>query len=132
MQKMKASVSRKKASKKAHTARGYGSKARISLDFEKLRNEGWTIEERQTTSCLTVQFTYPNPDGKTIKSAKEVERQLEADGILSSFILDERKGEKSMETPQQAGDVSLSDSSKDSDYVPPEKQALKEIKPDKW
>ena len=57
--------------------------------------------------------------------------QLEADGILSSFISDERKGEKSMETPQQADDVSLSDSSEDSDYVPPEKQALKEIKPDK-
>ena len=52
---------------------------------------------------------------------------IEAEGILSSFILDERKGEKSMDTPQQADDVSLSDSSKDSDYVPPEKQALKEI-----
>ena len=72
-------------------------------------------------------FTYRNPDGKTIKSANEVESELEAEGILSSFILDKRKGEKPMETPQQADDVSLSDSSKDSDYVPPEKQAPKEI-----
>lgn len=88
MPKTKAYISRKKASEKAHKARGYRSKARIRLDFEKLRNEGWTIEERQTTSRSTVQFTYRNPDGKTIKSAKEVERQLEADGILSSFILD--------------------------------------------
>ena len=80
MPKTKASVSRKKASKKAHKARGYGSKARIRLDFEKLRNEGWTIEEWQTTSRSTIQFTYRNPDGKTIKSAKEAERQLKGSG----------------------------------------------------
>lgn len=132
MPKTKASISRKKASEKAHEARGYGSKARIRLDFEKLRNAGWTIEERQTKSGSTVHFKYRNPDSKTIKSAREVERQLEAEGTLCSFIMDESKGKKSMETPQQADDSSLSDGSKDSDYEPPEKQAPKEIKATKW
>ena len=132
MPKTKASISRKKASEKAHKARGYGSKARIHLDFEKLRNEGWTIEERPATSRSTVHFTYRNPDGKTIKSAREVEHQLEAEGTLSSFIVDESKGKKSMETHRQANDMSLSDSSEDSDYVPPEKQASNEIKANEW
>ena len=68
MPKTRASKSRKKASEKAHEARGYGSKARIRLDFEKLRSEGWTIEERQSTSGSAVHFTYRNPDGKTTKN----------------------------------------------------------------
>ena len=62
----------------------------------------------------------------------EVERHLEAERTLSSFILDESKGKKSMETPQQADEVSLSNSSEDSDYVPCEEQTAKEIKANKW
>lgn len=46
--------------------------------------------------------------------------------------MDESKGKKLMETPQQADDSSLSDDSEDSDYEPPEKQAAKEIKATKW
>lgn len=46
--------------------------------------------------------------------------------------MDESKGKKSMETPQQADDLSLSDGSEDSDYEPPEKQVPKEIKATKW
>ena len=46
--------------------------------------------------------------------------------------MDESKGKKSMETHQQANDVSLSDSSEDFDYVPLEKQASNEIKANKW
>ena len=131
MPKRKASKSRKKASEMAHKARGSGLKSRIRLDFEKLTNEGWTIEERQASSSSTVHFTYRNPDGKTIKSAREVERQLEAEGTLCSFLIYERKGKKSIETPQQTDDSSLSDNSKDSDYEPHEKQAPKERKADK-
>lgn len=97
-----------------------------------MRNAGWTIEEQQTKSGSTVHFKYRNPNGKTIKSAREVECQLEAEGTLRSFIVDESKGKKSMETPQQADDLSFSDGSKDSDYEPPEKQAPKEIKATKW
>ena len=89
--------------------------------------KSWETKSGKQHLAQLFKFTYRNPDGKTIKSAKEVDSELEAEGILSSFILDERKGEKSMETPQQADDVSLSDSWQDSDYVPPEKQALKEI-----
>lgn len=86
MPKTKASKSKRKASEKAHKDRGYGSKAGICLDFEKLRNERWTIEERQTTLGSTVHFTYRNPNGKTIESAREVECQLEAEGTLRSFV----------------------------------------------
>ena len=46
--------------------------------------------------------------------------------------MDESKGKKSMDTPQRANGVSLFDSFEDSDYVPPEKQASKEIKTNKW
>lgn len=67
---MKASKSRKKASEKDHEAQGYGLKARMCLDFGKLRNE-----EQQSTPGSAVHFTYRNPDGKTIKSAREVEHQ---------------------------------------------------------
>ena len=52
MPKRKASKARKEASKKAHEARGSGSKSRISLDFEKLKNAGWTIEENHVLSHI--------------------------------------------------------------------------------
>ena len=64
MPKRKASKARKEASKKAHEARGSGSKSRISLDFEKLKNAGWTIEERPSSSSrASLQFSYRNPEG---------------------------------------------------------------------
>ena len=72
MPKRKASKARKEASKKAHEARGSGSKSRISLDFEKLKNAGWTIEERpKSSSGKSLQFSYRNPEGKSLKSAEE-------------------------------------------------------------
>ena len=87
MPKRKASKARKEASKKAHEARGSGSKSRISLDFEKLKNAGWTIEERpKSSSGKSLQFSYRNPEGKSLKSAEEVKRQLHAEGRLEEFV----------------------------------------------
>lgn len=134
MPKRKASKGKREASKKAHDARGCGSKSRISLDFEKLKKAGWTIEERASTSSQsTVQFRYQNPDGKTVKSAREVQRQLDAEGTLSNFLLNECNDRNETETLQQPAQQPNVSSSEDSDYEPPEKykQALKEIKSDK-
>ena len=117
MPKRKASKARKEASKKAHEARGSGSKSRISLDFEKLKNAGWTIEEcPKSCSGKSLQVSYRNPEGKSLKSVEEVKRQLHAEGILEEFV----------------SNATSSDETGDSDYeAPMEKQTLKEIKHDK-
>ena len=48
---------------------------------------GWTIkrEERESSSGMKVYFRYTNPGGKTLKSAKDVERQLKSEGIYERF-----------------------------------------------
>ena len=76
-----------KKSSKANEARGSGSQSRIALDFEKLREAGWTIkqEQRESSSRVKIYFRYTNPGGKMLKSAKDVERQLRDKGILETF-----------------------------------------------
>ena len=132
MPKRKASKARKEASKKAHEARGSGSKSRISLDFEKLKNAGWTIEERpKSYSGKSLQFSYRNPEGKSLKSAEEVKRQLHAEGILEEFVTENRNQVQELRF-RRSNDLPSSDETDDSDYEPPmEKQTLKEIKHDK-
>ena len=81
----------KEKSAKANEARGSGSQSRIALDFEKLREAGWTIKqgERESSSGVKVYFRYTNPGGKTLKSAKDVERQLTSEGIYERFTTQE-------------------------------------------
>lgn len=59
---------------------GSGVKSRIGLDFDKLREAGWTISERQSSSGGKVLFQHVNPSGKTIESSRDVEKQLREEG----------------------------------------------------
>ena len=78
---------------KGNEARGSGSRSRITLDFEKLRNAGWMVteEDKQSTSGVKVYFRYTDPNGKRVKSAKDVERQLKDEGTLETFVRDHTK-----------------------------------------
>ena len=64
----------------SNEARGSGVKWRVGLDFDKLREAGWTISEMQSSSGDKVLFRYVNPSGKTIKSNRNVEKQLREEG----------------------------------------------------
>ena len=69
-------------------ARGLGVRSRIGLDFDKLREAGWTISERQPSPGDKILFRYVNPIGKTLKSSKDVEKQLREEGTYESFVLE--------------------------------------------
>ena len=104
----------KQKSAKANEARGSGSQSRIALDFEKLREAGWTIkqEEREWSSGVKVYFRYTNPGGKTLKSARDVQRQLTSEGIYERFTTQEPQICQTTDVrPREA-------SSSDPDYEP--------------
>ena len=114
---------------KANEARGSGSQSRIALDFEKLREAGWTIkrEDRESSSGMKVYFRYTNPGGKTLKSAKDVERQLKSEGIYERFTT-----QNADQAPQicQTTDVRpRGSSSSDPDYEP---HLIHKEKEEKW
>ena len=111
-------------------ARGSGSHSRIALDFEKLRQAGWQIiEEKRTVSTgVKVYFRYTNPSGKSVKSSKDVERQLKAEGNYDSFVCDSISNEE-LEPKSKTSGFATSDD--DADYEPPEKQTLTASK-DEW
>ena len=114
---------------KGNEARGSGSRSRITLDFEKLRNAGWMVteEDKQSTSGVKVYFRYTDPNGKRVKSAKDVERQLKDEGTLETFVRDHTK-EKPVQEPKSQAHDSLSE---DSDYEPPVKKLQKQSE-HKW
>jgi len=60
----------------------------IALDFEKLRIAGWTIgkEERKSSSRVKIYLRYPNPDGKALKSAKDIEWQLRDEETTETIV----------------------------------------------
>ena len=110
-------------SAKANEARGSGSQSRIALDFEKLREAGWTIkqEQRESSSGVKIYFRYTNPGGKTLKSAKDVERQLRDEGVLETF----QTTPSNVDAERVQGQKSAIDpSDNDSDYEP----LLKELR----
>lgn len=116
-------------STKANEVQGSGSQSRIALDFEKLREAGWTIkqEERESSLGVKVYFCYSHPGGKTLKSAKDVERQLKSEGIYERFTT-----EKADRAPQicQTTDVRpQGSSSSDPDYEP---HVIHEVNEEKW
>ena len=57
--------------------------SRLKLDTEKLVSLGWKVEERESLSGgrRRVILTFEDPDGKTFKSAKDVERILRQNGL---------------------------------------------------
>ena len=117
-------------SAKANEARGSGSQSRITLDFEKLSEAGWTIkqEERESSSGMQVYFRYTNPGGKTLKSAQDVERQLKSEEIYERFTT-----QKADQGPQICEKTNVrpqgSTSSSDPDYEP---DVIHEEKEEKW
>lgn len=119
-------------SAKANEARGSGSQSRIVLNFEKLREAGWTIkqEERETSSGVKVYFRYSNPGGKTLKSSEDVERQLKSEGIYERFTTEKADqaphiGQTTNVRPQG----SSSSTSTDPDYEP---HVIHKEKEEKW
>ena len=114
---------------KANEIWGSGSKSRITLDFEKLREAGWTIrqEERESSSGVKVYFRYTNPVGKTLKTAKDVERQLRDEGGLET--LQTTQTNVNAEAEQKA--ATNPTQTDDSDYEPPRKK-LREDSSDEW
>lgn len=63
---------------KQHRSRGRGEGSRLSFDIEKLQSLGWEVKKRESTSSgkKKVHLTYKVPDGRTLKSAKDVETEL--------------------------------------------------------
>ena len=109
--------------------RGTGASSTISLDFDKLRNAGWTITERKGSFQRT-HYKYVSPEGRTQKSAKDVEKKLRDEGTLTEFLKD--KGSKEEENKNKSEDADVPTSScripsrsqvfdDDSDYEPPDK-----------
>ena len=114
---------------KANEARGSGSQSRIALDFEKLREAGWTIkrEDRESSSGMKVYFCYTNPGGKTLKSAKDVERQLKSEGIYERFTT--QNADKAPQICQTTDVRPRGSSSSDPDYEP---HLIHKEKEEKW
>ena len=82
----------------AHEAHGSGWKSRISLDFEKLKNAACMIEEHPKSSSGTLlQFSYRNREGKSLKSAKEVKQQVDAEGRLEEFVSNATKNQNQVQ-----------------------------------
>ena len=119
----------KEKSAKANNARGSGSQLRIALDFEKLREAGWMVqrEERESSSGVKVYFRYTNPGGKTLKSAKDVERQVKSEGIYERFTTQDTDQEPEICQTTDVG--SRESSSSDPDYEP---HVIHKEKEEKW
>ena len=87
----------------AHEAHGSGWKSKISLDFEKLKNAACMIEEHPKSSSGTLlqfsylQFSYRNREGKSLKSAKEVKQQVDAEGRLEEFVSNATKNQNQVQ-----------------------------------
>lgn len=116
-----------------NSARGTGARSRISLDINKLREAGWSIsqEERTSSSGTKVFFRYVNPEGKTVKSSKDVERQLREEGIYESFTTSPESDNEMVDVECTQQSASHSDGS-DSDYEPPEKLVHEEKLGERW
>ena len=110
-------------------ARGSGVKSRVGLDFDKLREAGWTISEMQSSSGDKVLFRYVNPSGKTIKSSRNVEKQLREEGTQESFVLETNESPPEPNVTDNKPAHHNEDS--DSDYEPPKKKIVTESKK-KW
>ena len=95
-----------------------GSQWRMALDFGKLREAGGTIkrDEGESSSKGKVYFRYTNPGGKTLKSAKDVERQLKSEGIYERFT--NQDADEAPEICQRTDARPRESYSSDPDYEP--------------
>ena len=93
---------------------------RIRLNTGLLEEAGWKILSRESGN--RVHLTYVDPEGKKFKSSKDVERKLEADGILDQFVKD-NSSEVASKVSSTSKDC-VEDS--DEDYKPPLKKITTE------
>ena len=109
-------------SKTLHDLRGTGSGSRIRLDFDKLKKYGWSVVLRDVGNKRLLSFI--DPEGRRLKSAREVERKLESEGILDRFL----KDEATSKTTEEIGIATVKPTDKHSDdpnYEPPLKQRIR-------
>ena len=108
-----------------HNVRGSGTGSCLSLDEEKLKKHGWKVDEREYTCSGSKKgyLTYVNPQGKVVKGAKAVKKQLAEEGILEEMILlpNITESASSRQTVQPAS--SVPQKVQDEDYEPPMKCA---------
>ena len=106
--------------------RGKGVSSRVLLDFVKLQKAGWTITECLDSSNKTY-YKYVSPEGKTLKSAKDVERKLRDEGTLDHFLKDKDCAKQNEDNIAEHADVLSSicsqacNDNSDVDHEPPEK-----------
>ena len=93
-----ASGDQKDWSRSRHEVRGSGSASRIRLNTGLLEEAGWKILSRESGN--RVHLTYVYPEGKKFKSSKDVERKLEAEGILDQFVKENSSKWQAMCRPQ--------------------------------
>ena len=115
-----ASGDQKDWSRSRHEVRGSGSASRICLNTGLLEEAGWKILSRESGN--RVHLTYVYPEGKKFKSSKDVERKLEAEGILDQFVK-ENSSEVASNVSSTSKDC-VEDS--DEDYKPPLKKTTTE------
>ena len=115
-----ASGDQKDWSRSRHEVRGSGSASRIRLNTGLLEEAGWKILSRESGN--RVHLTYVDLEGKKFKSSKDVERKLEAEGILDQFVK-ENSSEVASNVSSTSKDC-VEDS--DEDYKPPLKRTTTE------
>ena len=116
-----ASGDQKDCSRSHHELRGSGSGSRIRLNTGLLEEAGWKILSHESGN--QVHLTYVDPEGKKFKSSKDIERKLEADGILNQFLR-ENRSELASKVSSTSKDC-VEDS--DEDYKPPLKKQLLKV-----
>ena len=106
---------------KQHESRGLGEGSRLSFDLEKLKSLGWEVKRRESRSSGTtkVNFSYKTPDGKTLKSAKDVEKFLRETGVFFQVAVE------SDERIPEASSSAVSSVCEDPDFQPPNAKVLK-------
>ena len=108
---------------KDNMIQGSGSQSKIMLDFEKLREAGWTIQQvkRESSSGAKICLHNTNPCGNTLKSAKDAEQQLSDEEVLHTFST--TQGNVNAKHAQKSA-TDLSHNA--SDYEPPQKELPKQ------
>ena len=111
---------------KQRESRGLGEGSQISFDLDKLRSLGWEVKRRESASSSStvakVHLKYKSPDGKTFKSAKDVEKHLRDSRQFSQVAVsvpetDEEPGTRKNKEPRKADE--------DPDFQPPAAKSAK-------
>jgi len=87
--------------------RGVGEASRFPFQIEKLEELGWTVKRRNSLSKGKVFFSYTSPEGKTLKSTKEVVEQLKIDGVFESVCENPPATNSDKETTEETTSTSF-------------------------